>query len=100
MRLIDADNLTENLAYDIANHPIHGNYKITVASVRAAIYSAPVIDAVPVVRCKDCIHLMFSDFYGECKRGYLCGIVRPDDYCSRGKRKEDNTLNEIIGGGE
>ena len=91
MRLIDADNLTENLAYDIANHPIHGNYKITVASVRAAIYSAPVIDAVPVVRCKDCIHLMFSDFYGECKRGYLCGIVRPGDYCSRGIRKEDNT---------
>lgn len=47
MRLIDADNLTKNLTYDIANHPIHGNFKITVASVRAAISNAPAIDAVP-----------------------------------------------------
>lgn len=51
----------------------------------------PVVDAEPVVHCADCIHLMFSDFYGECKRGYLGGVVRPDDYCSRGERKEDNT---------
>ena len=48
-------------------------------------------DAEPVVHCVDCIYLMFSDFYGECKRGYLGGVVRPDDYCSRGERKEDNT---------
>ena len=53
--------------------------------------SIPVVDAEPVVHCADCIHLMFSDCYGECKRGYLGGIVRPDDYCSRGERKEDNT---------
>ena len=42
-------------------------------------------DVVPVVRCKDCKHLMFSDCYGECSRGYK-GIVSPDDYCSYGKR--------------
>ena len=47
----------------------------------------PTADVVEVVRCKDCKHLMFSDCYGECKRNYL-GIVRPDDFCSRGKRKE------------
>lgn len=56
-----------------------------------AIKEAPDVDAEPVVHCADCIHLMFSDFYGECKRGYLGGVVRPDDYCSRGERKEDNT---------
>ena len=44
-------------------------------------------DEVEIVRCKDCKYLMFSDCYGECKRNHL-GIVRPDDYCSRGKRKE------------
>ena len=38
------------------------------------------------VLCKDCKHLMFSDFYGECKRGNL-GIVNPDDFCSYGERK-------------
>ena len=41
-------------------------------------------DVVPVVRCKDCKHLMFSDCYGECSRGYM-GIVSPDDYCSYGE---------------
>ena len=41
---------------------------------------------VSVVRCKDCKHLMFSDCYGECSRGYM-GIVSPNDYCSYGERK-------------
>ena len=39
------------------------------------------------VLCKDCKHLMFSDFYGECKLGNL-GIVKPDDFCSYGERKD------------
>ena len=39
------------------------------------------------VLSKDCKHLMFSDFYGECKRGNL-GIVKPDDFCSYGERKD------------
>lgn len=100
MRLIDADNLTENLAYDIANHPIHGNYKITVASVRAAIYSAPVVDAVPVVRCKDCIHsISYVDTSGAIAY-VVCNLDEdsdeielrtPMDYCSYGEREEANT---------
>lgn len=40
-----------------------------------------------VILCKDCKHLMFSDFYGECKQGNL-GIVKPDDFCSYGERKD------------
>lgn len=47
------------------------------------------IDSANAVRCKDCKHLMFSDCYGECSAGYL-GIVKPDDFCSRGKRKDGN----------
>lgn len=43
-------------------------------------------DVVPVVHCKDCKHLMFSDCYGECSRSYM-GIVSPNDYCSYGERK-------------
>lgn len=58
------------------------------AIVEGVLESAPTVDAVPVVRCRECKHLMFSDFYGECKRGNL-GIVKPDDFCSYGERKED-----------
>ena len=50
--------------------------------------SRPTIAAVPVVRCKDCKYLMFSDCYGECGIGRM-GIVSPDDFCSYGERKED-----------
>lgn len=42
-----------------------------------------------VVHCRDCRELMFSDCYGECRKGCLAGIVRPEDYCSRGVRKEE-----------
>lgn len=51
--------------------------------------NAPSVDAAHVVKCKDCKYLMLSDCYGECGAGHL-GIVRPDDFCSHGKRKDDN----------
>ena len=50
------------------------------------IADAHTVDAVEVVRCKDCKYLMFSDCYGECGKGHM-GIVRPDDFCSYGERK-------------
>ena len=43
----------------------------------------PAADVAPVVRCKDCAHL-----YGTfCM---VCGLLRrkPDDFCSRGERKD------------
>lgn len=43
-----------------------------------------------VVRCKDCKFLMFSDGYGECRRSHF-GIVSPNDYCSKGVRKDDES---------
>lgn len=39
------------------------------------------------VHCADCKHLMFSDCYGECAKGYKPGIVRPEDSCGRGEAK-------------
>lgn len=58
-----------------------------IISAMNAIEEMPAADVAPVVRCKDCKYLMFSDCYGECSRGYL-GIVRPDCYCCYGKKKE------------
>ena len=48
---------------------------------------ATVCDMKEVVRCKDCEYLMISAMYGECQRTCM-GIGAPDDYCSRGKRKD------------
>lgn len=47
-------------------------------------------DTEELVRCKECCHLEITGCYGECGRGYL-GIVRQDDYCSRGRRREKST---------
>lgn len=62
-----------------------GQDKMFVKVVEQVVEDTPPADAVEVVRCKDCKHLMFSDMYGECAKGYM-GIVSPDDYCSRGER--------------
>ena len=78
MRLIDVDAYCENRC--MCNRAFCDKEK-------CSIYLAPTIDAVPVVRCLECKYIMFSDCYGECSKGYL-GIVRPDDFCSYGERKE------------
>lgn len=46
---------------------------------------APTVDAVPVVRCKDC--KFFS--HGYC-RFHDAKFVRPDGYCYWGERKDGN----------
>ena len=46
------------------------------------------IDAVPVVRCRECKHRADTADQGYylCNRKML-GLVRPDDFCSFGERK-------------
>ena len=54
----------------------------------------PTIDAVPVVRCKDCKHYDM----GVCLKIYSDGNMhteawqrrKPDDFCSYGERKDDD----------
>ena len=82
MRLIDADMADVVIIYD------KGNELMQVSAVReytkrqkAFLDKFPTIDAVPVVRCKDCKH-RFEDSW--------CEYVDDDDnfYCARGERKE------------
>ena len=47
-----------------------------------------------VVFCKDCAHLCYEDlgvYY--CGNLGICGKLSPDDYCSRGERKEKRHEN-------
>ena len=61
------------------------------------VYNAPAVDAVEVVRCKDCIHYEM----GVCLKIYSDGAVsayawqgrKEDDFCSRGERREENAAD-------
>ena len=78
MRLIDADAL-----------PRFTGYALDATEVALAVEAAPTIDAVPVVRCKDCIH-SYDDLCGLCCTcgPYVDCVVQPEFYCADGKRKE------------
>lgn len=109
MRLIDADVLAMLLHDDIdgldEEFPNDKQVKPYMCGVKMAlsfIDTAPTIDAVPVVRCKDCIWWDNSEdsLYGYCmamKHGYMSenweiGIYRRykgDFYCADAERKDD-----------
>ena len=91
MRLIDRDELWERLNYEPWEHNADRD-EIALPIVNAA----PTVDAVPVVRCKDC--KWFADnnggeWYG-CKMFHVVRITpedapKPDDFCSYGERREE-----------
>ena len=91
MRLIDGDGLWERLNYEPWEHNADRD-EIALPIVNAA----PTVDAVPVVRCKDC--KWFADnnggeWYG-CKMFHVVQITpedapKPDDFCSYGERREE-----------
>ena len=60
------------------------------------LQDAPKIDAVPVVRCKDCKHYVKSDAEHPdcdyCKR-LICGTIRPDFFCADGERRDSDETN-------
>ena len=63
------------------------------------IEDAPAIDAVPVVRCGDCRHYLFTG-YGKNKKCYrpMRGgngghRMKADDFCSYGERREESDGN-------
>ncbi len=68
------------------------HYLNALQDVANVLRQMPTIDAVPVVRCKDCKHL-FTDFvmngkeYKRCKM-QMAGF-HDDWYCADGERKDD-----------
>ena len=90
-RLIDADKLLTN-AINISN----SKGQIILSAVSTTdILGAPTIDAVPVVRCKDCKHYKPQKKSAHWEhRAYYCNRVvtikvQPDDFCSYGERKNE-----------
>ena len=53
------------------------------------IEAAPTVDAVPVVRCRDCKHCDPENYHCDHPMGTAAPLKRkPDDFCSYGERKE------------
>lgn len=85
MRLIDADMATDRYYADWEKMNIHSGEADRNWLMRC-INEAPTVDAVPVVRCKDCISR------GVCLTEDTFRIARLENpYCCGGKRKEANT---------
>lgn len=86
MRLIDADALIEELEAD-AEHIEDSISKMVHYAIIKDIEDMPTIDAVEVVRCRECKFYQPYDYHRkyDCSRGLL-GVMG-DDYCSHGERR-------------
>lgn len=78
MRLIDVDALLNRMQED----PLFD--LVERYGVSGVIEAEPTIDAVPVIRCKDCKYWNGSGKYCDYEMSGL-----EDDFCSWAKRKEE-----------
>ena len=88
MRLIDADALLDFL--DVGHLRPPTEICFSEIMIKNIIDMMPTVDAVPVIRCKDCKH----HYYHEMLKQDYCDIpnmqfgeVDPNGYCSRAERQ-------------
>ena len=86
MRLIDLDS-------DYIQETLHRRGFKTRQDIEEWLNNAPTIDAVPVVRCRECKHRGTDDcifhIKGEPADEELL-LKLDNDFCSYGERKEDD----------
>lgn len=80
MRLIDAES-TKTLAQEHLIDPYH------IVSACAVIDKAETVDAVPVVRCRECEHWKDWGACGHPDNGWDAPPMGPEDFCSKGERR-------------
>lgn len=92
MRLIDADALIARIMEDVPDF-LDGGSSITKAFILAMLRTrkaTPTIDAVPVVRCKDCQYHDAGenevDAWNRCRFHHI--DTDDNKFCSDGERKE------------
>lgn len=93
MRLIDADALIEDIKTKLWDwDTVDGITSSTVLKQTITdIGNAPIVDAVPVVRCKDCRHrIKWNDSFGCAFWGYYGDEFADGEmFCRKGERKDD-----------
>lgn len=92
-RLIDADAFKKSVLTDFGEHytQCHDTDQTSLMDmVMDNLDEQPTIDAVPVVRCRDCIKI--SPSVTEIKNAVWCRTFRAyipcDGFCSYGERKD------------
>lgn len=86
MRVIDADGLRRRI---VAFCTGCSTTYLTVENIVMMINQADTVDAVPVVRCRDCVYAQSAKIN---KKGFrICPAshmeITDDDFCSYGERK-------------
>ena len=84
MRLVDAEE-----AYKVLTDYYHHKTEIQHKALKEAIERVPTVEAVEVVRCKDCRWFENDGFHTNCQIMRFC--VEAKGYCGMGKRREDET---------
>lgn len=85
IRRSDVLNLAKDIVFtDDKGRPVYKHICVNLDHVR----SIPAVDAVEVVRCRECVHLEpFRQHDGFCK---IDGMLRDNDFfCKVGQRRED-----------
>ena len=89
MRLVDADE-----AYKVLTDYYHHRTEIQHDALKEAIERVPTVDAVEIVRCKDC--KWYERKYPWNGNSYECSYLEApmddNDFCSWGERKEDGKI--------
>ena len=80
MRLVNADEV-----YKVLTDYYHHRTEIQHEALKEAIGRVPTVDAVPIVRCKDCQWWNNND--GNCSVNE--GLWLTTNFCSWGLRRED-----------
>jgi len=100
MRLIDADAIKTNLVK--ALYELNGDIFEAIDVVENKIDDASTVDAVEVVRCKDCYYCtteksfgkeyLYCDAFYERAEGDLIGVslmVEPNHFCSWAEKMDE-----------
>lgn len=86
MKLIDADELEKRMLgyYELARS---GDWELR-EEIGDFFDNTPTIDAVPVVRCKNCKHRDAGNGFCE-GRGWPMQLVPDEGFCDKGERSEE-----------
>lgn len=95
-RLIDANKLEANMYHeafetDTDMQKWDSGCWIRYKMFENQIEKMPTVDAVEVVRCKDCIYNQLPPTSGNVNCELWYGMTDLNGYCSRGERKENET---------